>query len=1022
MANQHIKGITVEIGGDTSELSQALKGVDKDAKKISDELKSVNAALKVDPSNVVALTQKTELLAQSIEQAKKKVDILKKAEADAQKQLERGEIGADQFRALQREVVFAEGKLKKLEKQLDDTKKAASQEGDAVEKSGKDAKDAAKDNEKLSKSLDDLKSDYDDAKSSAAQAGAEFGATLAGAAAVGTALAGVATAGKEAVMQAMSYADALRTIQMRTGASEDAMRSYEMAMKAVFDSGLGEDLDDVASTMAIIARQTKQTDPDKLETMAKNALVLRESFGYETQEQLRTVDMLVKQFHIDEAQAFNLIAEASQKGLNKNGDLLDIINEYAVHYKNLGYNQDEFFNSLANGAGTGVFSVNNLGNAMKEFSIKTKDEATSTTEAYELLGLNADEMRAKFAQGGQAAKDAAKEVNEALFSMNDEVKQNTVGVGLYGTMWEDLGKDAISAMTNAKGEISATGDAMERVRDIKLDATSTKWSKLGRTVQTELLLPIGEKLLPYVEKFFNFCIENSEELIPLVKTLGVAFGTIFVVNKAAKFASSLKTLTSTFKSLTGATVATGGSTALFSGLLGKGTVAAAAFALTLGPTIAKTEAASKAYREGISKLKDLSASYREAGDAAKDSAQRQQDAYNKVEFDYEKYEDLAGELQELVDANGRVKDGAEERVKYIKEELADAAGIEIEIVNGVVQEYNSLAQSMTDALTVRKTYDMLTSMKSDYAAAKAALSGDENVVGSQMAYEAAKYRYNQLYSIAYDPNLTWAERNEAMKQYGMSEKEWSEGGGRHAALFAMQEAQRAYEYNLTTVGRYDALSQAYYSQDTGRMQSAADAIANPQYLAGEYSYAFLRDLQVQAQKNYENMLTWSKQEGSSITAEQLAQAAEELRFATEQATIQWEAEGRPDYSEEGQADPSFIPYAHWSMQGAARQTTGLLAQGFLAAADSQSKNTSWQLPGRNALQGFIDATAENHIPYDLTTPAAETAKQNNELLGQILRKIDELDLQIVLDDGTVAGRVDQHIGKDAADQKRGALK
>ncbi len=996
MANQHIKGITVEIGGDTSELSQVLKGVDKDAKRVDDELRSVNAALKVDPSNVVALTQKTELLAQSIEQAKKKVDILKKAEADAQKQLERGEIGADQFRALQREVVFAEGKLKKLEKQLDDTRKAASQEGDAVEKSGKDAKDAAKDNEKLSKSLDDLKSDYDDAKSSAAQAGAEFGATLAGAAAVGVA----------ATMQAMSYADALRTIQMQTGASEDAMRSYEMAMKAVFDSGLGEDLDDVASTMAIIAQQTGQTDPDKLEAMAKNALVLRESFGYETQEQLRTVDMLVKQFHIDEAQAFNLIAEASQRGLNKNGDLLDIINEYAVHYKNLGYNQDEFFNSLANGADTGVFSIDKLGDATKEFGIRTKDETTSTTEAYEMLGLNADEMRAKFAQGGQAAKDAAKEVNEALFSMSDEVKQNTVGVGLYGTMWEDLGKDAISAMTNAKGEISATGDAMERVRDIKLDATSTKWSKLGRTVQTELLLPIGEKLLPYVEKFFNFCIENSEDLIPIAKALGVALTSAFATNKAANLIASVNTLTKAFGKMKAAIPSSTGALSLLG-------IAASLAAETIRVLAEDESEAARAAREmtkaNLENAKATGESYRKSAELVK-----------AIDEEYDTYKKLWEELQQLVDAEGNVIAGNEKRVDQIRGELSDALGEEIGLVEGQIQKYDELSSSIEKMLLMKQAERVSQTYESEYYASQ------ESLPQLQLKYEEANATFQEAErrKRQYAHDVEYWEHNELTQDDPKNQALWERIDENRrwiedhpTVVEDLTAASFSYDTALQTVRLYEDFLTAYDAEDLQALPEAISNLGNG--MLTNTSGARAASLEYQAvilAQEYSNLLGLSKTAGTSITSDQLTKAYDDMRLAIQQVK---EAKGRRYGSE------SFL--TAWSQYSGnvvlERQAESEINELFAHSATINPTLANIHKPiTRNVLQGFIDATAENHIPYDLTTPAAETAKQNNELLGQILRKIDELDLQIVLDDGTVAGRVDQHIGKDAADQKRGALK
>ena len=116
--------------------------------------------------------------------------------------------------------------------------------------------------------------------------------------------------------------------------------------------------------------------------------------------------MLMDQFGISGEEAFNLIAQGAQNGLDKNGDLLDSINEYSVHYKQLNFTAEEFFNSMINGAESGTFSVDKLGDAVKEFGIRVKDTADSTTEGFELIGLDANKMRKEFAKGGEAASKA----------------------------------------------------------------------------------------------------------------------------------------------------------------------------------------------------------------------------------------------------------------------------------------------------------------------------------------------------------------------------------------------------------------------------------------------------------------------------------------------------------------------------------------------------------------------------------------------------------------------------------------
>ena len=117
MANR-IKGITVEIGGDTTKLQTALKGVNSQIKNTQSVLKDVEKLLKLDPTNINLLTQKQKLLTQAIGDTKEKLATLKVAAQQANEQLQKGEISQSQYDALQREIAETEAELKKLESQL----------------------------------------------------------------------------------------------------------------------------------------------------------------------------------------------------------------------------------------------------------------------------------------------------------------------------------------------------------------------------------------------------------------------------------------------------------------------------------------------------------------------------------------------------------------------------------------------------------------------------------------------------------------------------------------------------------------------------------------------------------------------------------------------------------------------------------------------------------------------------------------------------------------------------------------
>lgn len=288
-------------------------------------------------------------------------------------------------------------------------------------------------------------------------------------------------------------------LQASTGASGASMIRYRDVMQDVWAGNFGESFDDIAEAMSLINRTMGELDSSTLKEMSENTITLRDTFGFDYQESIRAVDMLMSQFGLNGQQAFNLIVQGAQQGLDKNGDLLDSINEYAVHYQQLGYSAGEFFNSLKNGTEAGTFSVDKLGDAMKEYGIRSKDLANTTDEAFQAMGLNAAQMRNDFAKGGTSAREATNKVLNALFSMESEVEQNAAGVNMFGTMWEDLGKDGVKALMNVEGGINSAKDAMNELKKVKYDDIGSSLKTLGRTISEKFLDPIADAVLPKIK-------------------------------------------------------------------------------------------------------------------------------------------------------------------------------------------------------------------------------------------------------------------------------------------------------------------------------------------------------------------------------------------------------------------------------------------------------------------------------------------------------------------------------------------
>ena len=157
MAGKTIKGLTVEIAGDTTKLGKALESVEKKSRNLSGELGEINRLLKLDPGNTELLAQKQKILAEAVENTGKKLATLKEAERQVQEQFKKGEVSEEQVRALQREIIATEKKLQSYER-------AAEETADAVERLGNDAEGAADDLDKLAKDAKKAGDAADDAE------------------------------------------------------------------------------------------------------------------------------------------------------------------------------------------------------------------------------------------------------------------------------------------------------------------------------------------------------------------------------------------------------------------------------------------------------------------------------------------------------------------------------------------------------------------------------------------------------------------------------------------------------------------------------------------------------------------------------------------------------------------------------------------------------------------------------------------------------------------------------------------
>lgn len=165
MANKLIRGLTVEIGGDTTKLGEALKNVESKSKGLSGELAQVNKLLKLDPTNTELLGQKQQVLSETISATREKLAALKEAEKQVQEQFARGEISGDQYRKFQREIAATEAKLKEYEDSAKETDEALKTLAKGTKTAEQRTRELSKRSGVAAKDLDNLKEKASDAAS-----------------------------------------------------------------------------------------------------------------------------------------------------------------------------------------------------------------------------------------------------------------------------------------------------------------------------------------------------------------------------------------------------------------------------------------------------------------------------------------------------------------------------------------------------------------------------------------------------------------------------------------------------------------------------------------------------------------------------------------------------------------------------------------------------------------------------------------------------------------------------------------
>lgn len=305
--------------------------------------------------------------------------------------------------------------------------------------------------------------------------GADAGAFVLGSGGFLATIAGVLGAGalmKGTAGGAMGQEQLQGSLQAQVGIDDQQADFMVQQVKEIWAAGWGESLATVNNDMATVRQNLSGLSQDASKAYTESAYVVQQVAKGQTdvQELSKVTRTLMANFEgLGEIEALDLIATGYQRGGDYANDMLDTVNEYAVHFAGLGMSAEKMFATLIAASEEGAWNLDKVGDAAKESFIRLQDLSDSSREGLQALGLDANQVAADIAAGGDAANRAYQATLLALGNMENATDRNTVGVKLFGTMWEDLEDSVVLAMQAGQaglGEFEgATAKAMEALQN-----------------------------------------------------------------------------------------------------------------------------------------------------------------------------------------------------------------------------------------------------------------------------------------------------------------------------------------------------------------------------------------------------------------------------------------------------------------------------------------------------------------------------------------------------------------------------
>ena len=587
-AGRNIKGITIEIGGDTTGLQKALSGVNDKLKNTQAQLKDVNTLLKLDPSNTVLVAQKQELLKNAIADTASKLDTLEAAQKDVTAALEAGKIGQEEYMAFQREVEATKATLSRYQSELDGLNteqdrlatnterlsklfdalgadvddyadvlgsklvtaiKNGSASSDqlklAIEKIGRSATDGKADIKQMTDALDTvddgqaIRNLIQDLKEAGAQADDtaeqldEMGKTLTAGtlmeaadqiSGLGDKITELGDKAKDAFLETQDA-----TVKASTYFGETGKAAEETAgvIKDVYAEGVGDSMDSVSNAVITVKKNLKDLDETTLTHLTEQAITLDELYGIDMNETLRGVNSLMEQYGLTAQQAMDYIVKGTQNGLDKTNELGDNLSEYSGKFAQAGYSAQEYFQLLQNGLDNGAYNLDKVNDAINEVTTRLVDGtiADSLSKIDEKTG----EVQAGTGGWSKEVEDVFKQWQQGGATQKDVIDAIVTDIQNTESQQDKLNKAALAFGTMAEDGNAKFIESLTSVGNTYDDVAGSAENMFDQSTTDSQtfeasMRQLEQSLIPLGEALMNLANNIIPPIASGIKTIGEFFG------------------------------------------------------------------------------------------------------------------------------------------------------------------------------------------------------------------------------------------------------------------------------------------------------------------------------------------------------------------------------------------------------------------------------------------------------------------------------------------------------------------